>query len=153
MRLAARLSCGWVTRETLGGDRRWGWGSPGWPFGGGEVKGAVDDVVGDIGQAEVVVAGVAAEPGESLWEAAGSTVAHIGNVTTTTPISGRQSELVPSGDLKVRVRVPSGGRYHVRAIVSGASAEVAEDDGWVAINMPPVVDHDVVVVEPMHPPE
>ena len=88
-----------------------------------------------------------------VWKAAGSTVAHIGNVTTTTPISGRQSELVPSGDLTVRVRVPDGGRYHVHALVSGSSEQVTGDDGWVAISLPPVLDHDVVVVDPVHTPE
>jgi hypothetical protein len=82
----------------------------------------------------------------NLYTQPGRVIAHIVNLTVTgrTPID----ELIPSGIVKIGVRLPSGvaGRS-VRMLVAGKSLSPKVAGGWINVEVPSVLDHEVLVIE------
>ena len=73
-------------------------------------------------------------------------IAHIVNLTAT----GRMpiDELIPSGTLKVSVRLPEGVRGRtVKLLVTGKSVQPAISAGWLQTDISSILDHEVVVIE------
>jgi hypothetical protein len=57
-------------------------------------------------------------------------------------------ELTPVGPLKVGVRFPQGVRGHsVKMLVKGEIASLAIENGWATIEIPSILDHEVLVIE------
>lgn len=83
----------------------------------------------------------------NLYTQPGRVIAHFVNLTAT----GRMpiDELIPVGPLQIRIRLPRDVRGRsVKMLVSGnASAPPVLADGWATLNIPPVLDHEVLVIE------
>jgi len=82
----------------------------------------------------------------NLYTQPGRVIAHVVNLT----ITGRLpiDELVPSGPLKVSVRLPAGVRGRTaKLLVAGKSATASVSGGWLHTELASVMDHEVVVIE------
>ena len=82
----------------------------------------------------------------NLYTQPGRVIAHIVNLTAT----GRMpiDELIPSGPVKVSVRLPSG--VHGRGgkmLVSSSAFTPSVSGRWATANIPSVLDHEVIVIE------
>jgi hypothetical protein len=82
-----------------------------------------------------------------LYRQPGRMVLHLVNLTSAGTWRAPVHELIPVGPLKVRVK-PSpgvaGGRLTHR--VAGRETTVGTAGGWVAFEVPTVVDHEVVII-------
>jgi hypothetical protein len=82
----------------------------------------------------------------NLYTQPGRVIAHVANLTAT----GRMpiDDLIPSGLLKVHLRLPKGvhGRS-AKLLVANTSATPVISDGWATLNIPSVVGHEVFVLE------
>jgi len=82
----------------------------------------------------------------SLYTQPGRVIAHLVNLTVT----GRMpiDELIPVGPLKFAVKLPEGVRGRgAKLLVSNRSAACAVSQGWARVEVPPVLDHEVLVIE------
>jgi hypothetical protein len=82
----------------------------------------------------------------NLYTQPGCVIAHVVNLTDT----GRMpiDELIPSGPVKVSVKLPAG--VHGRTgkmLVSGKSFAPNAASGWATANIPSVLGHEVLVIE------
>ena len=76
----------------------------------------------------------------------GRVIAHVVNLTAT----GRMpvDELIPVGPLKFGVKLPAGVRGRsVKFLVSGKTATTTVANGWARVQIPSVLDHEVLVIE------
>ncbi|MCI2419574.1 hypothetical protein MOQ72_19190 [Saccharopolyspora sp. K220] len=74
-------------------------------------------------------------------------ILHLGNVGATSPIPGRQADLVPVGPLQVRVRADMpDGDTKIRLLVAETDVPANASDGWVSFTVPRIVDHEVAVI-------
>jgi hypothetical protein len=82
----------------------------------------------------------------SLYTQPGRVIAHLVNLTVT----GRMpiDELIPVGPLKFAVKLPEGVRGRaVKLLVSNRAAACTVSQGWARVEVPPVLDHEVLVIE------
>jgi hypothetical protein len=82
----------------------------------------------------------------SAYTQPGRSVIHLVNLTAT----GRMpiDELVPVGPLRVAVRTPSAVKAKTaRLLVSNKTVAIVIRSGWARIEIPSVLDHEVVVIE------
>jgi hypothetical protein len=82
----------------------------------------------------------------SLYIQPGRVIAHLVNLTVT----GRMpiDELIPVGPLKFAVKLPDGVRGRaVKLLVSNRAAACTVSQGWARVEVPPVLDHEVLVIE------
>jgi hypothetical protein len=73
-------------------------------------------------------------------------ILHVVNLTAT----GRMpiEELIPVGPLKVEVRLPAGVRgRRARLLVAGVLGKIELDSAWAKVDLPSVLDHEVLVIE------
>jgi len=57
-------------------------------------------------------------------------------------------ELIPVGPLKFGVKLPAGVRGRsVKFLVSGKTATTTVANGWARVQIPSVLDHEVLVIE------
>jgi len=73
-------------------------------------------------------------------------IAHVVNLTDT----GRMpiDELIPSGPVKVSIKLPAGVRGRTgKMLVSGKSFAPSAASGWATANIPSVLGHEVLVIE------
>ncbi|HTS62020.1 MAG TPA: alpha-amylase family protein [Candidatus Acidoferrales bacterium] len=84
----------------------------------------------------------------SLYTQPGRVIAHVVNLTATGRMPVTDDDLVPSESLKFSVRLPAGVRARsVRMLVAGKSATAVLSNGWARVVIPPVLDHEVLVIE------
>jgi hypothetical protein len=82
----------------------------------------------------------------NLYTQPGRVIIHVVNLTVT----GRMpiDELIPSGPLKLRVRLPEGVRGHsAKMLVAGSSVPCAIEKGWARVDIPSILDHEVLAIE------
>jgi hypothetical protein len=70
------------------------------------------------------------------------------NLTNPMAMKGPYRELIPLSGQKVRLRLPAGARpRRVRFLVSGVTPRAEESGGWIAADVPPIEDHEVLAVD------
>jgi putative glycosyl hydrolase-like family 6 (GHL6) protein len=75
-------------------------------------------------------------------------VLHLVNLTSAGTWRAPIHELIPVGPLRVRVQLPEGSRPRTaRLLVGGGEVPVEAADGWAAIEVASVTDHEVIVIE------
>lgn len=82
----------------------------------------------------------------NLYTQPGRVIAHVVNLTA----AGRMpiDELIPVGPLKLAIQLPHGVRGHtVKLLVKGTTSTAALHDGWASVEMPSILDHEVLVIE------
>ena len=82
----------------------------------------------------------------NLYTQPGRVIVHIVNLTAT----GRMpiDELLPTGPIKVGVRLPQGVRGHsVRMLVANTGIRPSLDRDWVWVNIASVLDHEVLIID------
>jgi hypothetical protein len=74
-------------------------------------------------------------------------ILHVNSRIVTSPVPGRQDALPAVGPVKVSLRWPEEKSPAVSLRVSGAVAEVMRNGARIEITLPPLPDHEVIVVE------
>lgn len=74
---------------------------------------------------------------------------HLVNLTNPDIWKAPVHEMIPIGAQRIRVRLPQGGGVAARArcLVSGRTLPVVQTGGWAEVELPELVDHEVVVFE------
>jgi hypothetical protein len=76
-------------------------------------------------------------------------IMHLVNLTNPGAWRPPVHERVPAGPFRVRVRTPGNATdREVRFLVSGGRARARSTGGWIAIEVPSILDHEVLVVGP-----
>jgi hypothetical protein len=84
----------------------------------------------------------------TVWEQAQSMTVHLVNLTNPMMMKGPARELIPAGEQLVRVRAPEGRQVAgVRLLRAGIGPEVRRTGGDLIVNVPAVLDHEVVAVD------
>jgi hypothetical protein len=74
-------------------------------------------------------------------------VLHVVNLTSAGTWRAPVDELIPVGPLRVQLRRPAGVRGdRAELLVAGRRVAASVRDGWVRLDLPPVLDHEVVVI-------
>jgi hypothetical protein len=99
------------------------------------------------GEAPVTVTG----PGVldlALWRQAGSITLHLVNLTNPMMMKGPLRELLPVGPQTVRLQVPQGAQVRgVHLLTAGTPPVTRREGGWLVVEVPQVLDHEVVAVD------
>jgi hypothetical protein len=84
----------------------------------------------------------------NLYTQPGRVIAHFMNLTATGRMPVTDDDLIPSGPLKFGVRLPAGvhGRS-VRMLVANRTAKAGLASGWANVDIPSILDHEVLVIE------
>lgn len=77
----------------------------------------------------------------------GRMILHLVNLTNPAAWRPPVSELIPVGPLRVRIRTGGGERAAARSLVSDLALNLVATDGWWVLEVPSVLDHEVIVVE------
>lgn len=77
----------------------------------------------------------------------GRQILHLVNLTNPGAWRPPVSELLPVGPLRVRIRARGAERAVARSLVSDLVLNLAAADGWWVLEVPSVLDHEVIVVE------
>jgi hypothetical protein len=84
----------------------------------------------------------------NLYTQPGRVIAHVVNLTATGRMPVSDDDLIPSEALKLGVRLPEGVRGRsARMLVSGKGVAVTRSGEWARVVVPPVLDHEVLVIE------
>jgi hypothetical protein len=84
----------------------------------------------------------------TLWRQKDSMTVHLVNLTNPMMMKGPVRELIPVSAQLVRVRLPEGRRAKaVHLLVSGRTPQVRETDGWLALSIESILDHEVVAID------
>ena len=84
----------------------------------------------------------------AVWRQAASMTVHIVNFTNPMMMKGPLRELIPVGAQQVRVRLPAAARVTgLRLLTAGSEPTWREENGWIALTVPQVVDHEVVAID------
>ncbi len=82
-----------------------------------------------------------------LYAQPGRVILHVVNLTSAGTWRAPVHELIPIGPLKVRIRLPRGVRgAEARLLVGGSRLVPTIRDGWAALELSSILDHEVVVV-------
>jgi len=82
-----------------------------------------------------------------LYRQSGRLVLHLVNLTSAGTWRAPIDELVPVGPLRVRVELPDDvSGQSARLLVAATTAETDGRDGWAALTVPSITDHEVIVV-------
>jgi hypothetical protein len=82
----------------------------------------------------------------NLYTQPGRVIAHFVNLTATGRIP--IDELIPVGPVTIRLKLPRDVRGRtVKALVSNARSAGTVRDGVLAVNIPSITDHEVLVIE------
>ncbi len=84
----------------------------------------------------------------NVYQQEGRLILHLVNVAAPSPIPGTLAEALPTEALTVRLTHPAltGGAAH--ALVADVRLDAAIGDGTARFTVPPIVDHEIVVVGP-----
>ncbi|MDQ2901494.1 MAG: beta-galactosidase [Acidobacteriota bacterium] len=84
----------------------------------------------------------------NLYSQNGRLILHLVNLTSAGVSRGPMDELIPVGPLRVRVRLPKDVRARTaRTLVAGRTATPTIEKGWAKLDIPSVLDHEVIVIE------
>jgi hypothetical protein len=84
----------------------------------------------------------------TVWRQKTSMTVHLVNLTNPMTMKGPFRELIPSPPQQVRVRIPEGRKARgVHLLAAGTQPAVREEAGYVALTVPPVLDHEVVAID------
>ena len=84
----------------------------------------------------------------TCWRQKDSMTVHLVNLTNPMMMKGPYRELIPCPPQTVRVRLPQGTRAKaIRLLTSGQSPAVEKRDALLTINVPSVLDHEVVAID------
>lgn len=83
-----------------------------------------------------------------LYRQTGRLILHLVNLTNPGAWRAPVHELIPVGPLRVRLQVPAGSAAGAaRLLVAGGEVAVVTRDGWAAVAVPSIADHEVVIIE------
>ena len=83
-----------------------------------------------------------------LYAQPGRLILHLVNLTNSGTWRAPVDELIPVGPFDISVRVPEGIEPRTaKLLVAGGQSTLTADGHWVAIRLPSIVDHEVIVVE------
>jgi hypothetical protein len=83
-----------------------------------------------------------------LYRQARRLILHLVNLTSAGTWRAPVHELIPVGPLQVGVRLPEDvSAQTARLLVGGTAVNVRADAGWARLEVPAILDHEVVVVE------
>jgi Hypothetical glycosyl hydrolase 6 len=84
----------------------------------------------------------------NLYTQPGRVIAHVVNLTSTGRMPVTDDDLIPSGPLKFSVQLPAGVHgKSVRMMVANKTLKPAISGGWARIDIPSVLDHEMLVIE------
>jgi hypothetical protein len=84
----------------------------------------------------------------TVWRQRDSLTVHLVNLTNPMMMKGPVRELVPSGEQRVRLRVPDGLRAKaVRLLVAGKEPSFERKGAWLELRVPSIRAHEVVAVD------
>jgi hypothetical protein len=84
----------------------------------------------------------------TVWRQADSLTVHLVNLTNPMMMKGPFRELMPVGEQVVRVRMPEGQVARgVHLLRAGRDPEVREEEGYLTVTVPSVLDHEVVAID------
>ncbi|MHC1763695.1 MAG: alpha-amylase family protein [Verrucomicrobiia bacterium] len=84
----------------------------------------------------------------TVWEQKDSLTIHLVNLTNPMMMKGPVRELIPVGEQQVRLRLPNGtppGR--VLLLAAGKVPAFECEDGQITLNVPSILDHEIVVID------
>jgi hypothetical protein len=82
------------------------------------------------------------------WQNQDSIVVHLVNLTNPMTMKGPYREFVPVGAQSVRVRLPAGTRAKKISLLVAEKTPVVQDrDSEITINVPSILDHEVVAID------
>ena len=83
-----------------------------------------------------------------LYEQPGRLILHLVNLTSAGTWRAPVDELIPIGPLEVTIRVRQGVRPQTaKLLVAGGPGSVTADGDWMAMRLPSILDHEVIVLE------
>ena len=84
----------------------------------------------------------------TVWQQAASLTVHLVNLTNPMLMKGPLRELLPTGRLQVRLRLPGGKpAREVRCLVDGGTPAWQQDGDWLSLTLALVLDHEVIAVD------
>jgi hypothetical protein len=84
----------------------------------------------------------------TIWQQKESLTVHLVNLTNPMMMKGPIRELLPVGQQKVRIRMPQGRKAKkVQFLVSSAAPRAQEDNGFLTVTVPSILDHEVIAVD------
>jgi hypothetical protein len=84
----------------------------------------------------------------TVWRQKDAMVMHLVNFTNAMAMRGPMREFTPVGEQRVRVQLPGGRRAaYAKLLVSGQNVPFRTASTGVEINVPRVVDHEVIAIE------
>jgi hypothetical protein len=84
----------------------------------------------------------------TAWQQTGSMTVHLVNLTNPMMMKGPFRELMPVGAQEVRVRVPEGKAVkRVRLLDAELTRPVWVSDGYLAVHVPGILDHEVIAID------
>jgi hypothetical protein len=84
----------------------------------------------------------------TVWRQKESMTVHLVNLTNPMMMKGPVRELIPLPAQRVRVRLPEGRPAKaVHLLVSGRTPQVEVINGWVALTVDSILDHEVIAID------
>jgi len=84
----------------------------------------------------------------TAWRQKGSLTVHLVNLTNPMMMKGPMRELIPSGPQTVHIRLPEGTRPRsVRLLAANLNPRVERRNGYLAVTVPSILDHEVVAID------
>jgi hypothetical protein len=84
----------------------------------------------------------------TAWRQAGAMTVHLVNLTNPMMMKGPLRELMPVGVQEVRVRLPEDREVErVRLLDAELTRPVRVRDGYLAVHVPSVLDHEVIAID------
>jgi hypothetical protein len=83
-----------------------------------------------------------------LYEQTGRLILHLVNLTSAGTWRAPVDELIPIGPLDVAIRARQGIQPGTaKLLVAGGQSSVTPDGDWIAVHLPSILDHEVIVLE------
>jgi hypothetical protein len=83
-----------------------------------------------------------------LYEQAGRLILHLVNLTNAGTWRAPADELIPIGPLDISIRIRHGFQPRsAKLLVAGGQSTVSVEGGWMAMRLPSILDHEVIVLE------
>ncbi|MBI3682914.1 MAG: beta-galactosidase trimerization domain-containing protein [Acidobacteria bacterium] len=84
----------------------------------------------------------------TIWKQKSSMTVHLVNLTNPMTMKGPFRELIPVGELKVRLKLPDGAPpRRVQLLAAARTPQTRLAAGWLEVRVPSVLDHEVVALD------